>query len=158
MCGRAAGPVHRTPWVLPAVPETEFLPQGSFVPDADKPKSSSHIETRWVLRVLRQPSDQDPALLQKISFAGCHTPCYTIRPPPETHHLCPARWWPFPRTPRQSHSATHQGHEQRHAPSAGPCLPGTTAAGGGFLSCRKARAEMGSSPDLLPASTTCLRM
>jgi len=61
MCGQAGGHLHRSAWVLPAVPETDLLPQGSFAPDANSHKSSGHTETRWVPKVLRQHLDQDPA-------------------------------------------------------------------------------------------------
>lgn len=113
------------------MPETELLPRGVL-----SPKPSSHLESCWVPRVLRQPPDQDPALTENPTCWMSHTMLHH-QIPPETHPLCPVTWWPFQHTLRWSYSAIHQGHEQG-APSTAtslgsdPRLPGTPKAGCNF--------------------------
>lgn len=71
--------------------------QGSFAPDADTQKSSGHIETHWVPRVLRHALDHDPAL-ENSHMLMSHN-MLQHQTPPESHPLCPVRQWPFPHQP-----------------------------------------------------------
>lgn len=112
--------------------------QGSFVPDADEPKSSwDPAGTRGA----GQPPHQDQALLWKRSLAGCLTPGHTLRNSPALPRgtvTLPSH----PQPPSRDRAHTH--------PSTALSL--YSCSRGGCLSCRKARAGIASSLDSLRAS------